>query len=55
MFWASQVWIWLLTEIGKRHWAFFEVISKSQAMSELERKLERAKSLLGLAVKLYSM
>lgn len=39
----------------KRHWAALKVVFKSQALSEFERRLERAKNLLGLAVEIYSM
>jgi hypothetical protein len=40
---------------GKRQWASLKVFLKSQVLSELEGKFERAKSLLGLAVDFYSM
>jgi hypothetical protein len=43
------------TGAGKRQWNSFKVLLKSQVLSELERKLERAKSMLGLAVECYSL
>lgn len=40
---------------GKRHWDALKVLLKSQTLSDFERRLERAKSMLGLAVDSYSM
>ena len=36
----------------RRHWASLKIVFKNQALGELERKLERAKSLLTLAVEI---